>query len=86
MTSAGGANGFGTIYEWNPGQQIFTKKKDFTGNDGSQPNGYLTLYNSKFYGVTMLGRVKCRRCNILNGIHLIISTRKRKTLAALIPA
>jgi len=55
MTSYGGVNGFGVIFEWDPLTNIYTKKIDFDGENGRKPVSSLTLYNGKFYGMTLIG-------------------------------
>ncbi|MBI4929203.1 MAG: T9SS type A sorting domain-containing protein, partial [Bacteroidetes bacterium] len=53
MTGYDGANGGGTIFEWNPTTNSFTVLYDFNfGASGKSPYGDLSLYNSKFYGMT----------------------------------
>jgi uncharacterized repeat protein (TIGR03803 family) len=56
--SKGGNNGDGGIYEYDPRTQTFTIKVQMTelnGRCGDQ--GGFTLYNGKFYGVTMYGGI-----------------------------
>lgn len=56
MTSAGGANGEGVIFKWDPETNIYTKKIDFDGTEkGSSPFGDLALYEGKFCGMTCYG-------------------------------
>ncbi len=53
-TSRGGASDFGTIFEYDPATNIYTKKYDFGPNPattGGGPKGSLLLYNNKFYGL-----------------------------------
>ncbi len=53
-TSAGGANNYGTLFEYDPATDIYTKKFDFgpsVGSTGGGPRGSLLLYNNKFYGL-----------------------------------
>lgn len=53
-TSAGGVNDMGTIFEYDPATNIYTKKFDFGTNHvlyGGVPRGSLLLYNGKFYGL-----------------------------------
>jgi len=52
MTSNGGANGYGAIFEYDPDTDTYTKKFDFVGIvDGHQPSGSLIqASNGKFYG------------------------------------
>ncbi|MBK7031012.1 MAG: hypothetical protein IPH45_18210 [Bacteroidales bacterium] len=57
MTRFGGIHNCGVLFEWDPGTNILLKKIDFDDvNTGEMPtNGYLTLYNEKFYGMTFMG-------------------------------
>jgi uncharacterized repeat protein (TIGR03803 family) len=53
-TYRGGANDYGTIFEYDPVTNIYTKKFDFGPNvsaTGGGPKGSLLLYNNKFYGL-----------------------------------
>lgn len=54
-TYRGGLNNYGTIFEYDPATNIYTKKFDFGPNPsvtGGGPKGSLLLYNNKFYGLT----------------------------------
>jgi|ERR1035437_9118074 uncharacterized repeat protein (TIGR03803 family) len=56
MTSQGGVNGVGVIFEWNPVTNAFSKKFDFDNtNSGGWPFGSLTLAGGRFYGMTSSG-------------------------------
>lgn len=55
MTSAGGSNGFGVIFEWDPVSNIYTKKYDFEIANGINPHGSLVVLSGKLYGMTVLG-------------------------------
>jgi len=56
MTKSGGANDLGVIFEFNALTNSYTKKYDFTGTDGSLPQGSLILAaNGKLYGVANSG-------------------------------
>lgn len=55
MSHGGGLNSVGTIFEWDPASNTFTKKIDLEEAKGSEPVGILTLYNDKFYGMTFEG-------------------------------
>ncbi|MCK5855992.1 MAG: T9SS type A sorting domain-containing protein [Bacteroidales bacterium] len=59
MTSNGGANGKGTLFEYNPANNAFIKKIDFDGtNKGESPQGSLVQANNgKLYGMTTYGGV-----------------------------
>ena len=49
----GGANGLGTLFEYNPATDIYTVRAVFSGgNNGANPEGGLTLFNNKLYGQT----------------------------------
>ncbi|MBP9097554.1 MAG: T9SS type A sorting domain-containing protein [Ferruginibacter sp.] len=53
-TSTGGVNNFGTIFEYDPVSNEYTKKFDFgptVSVTGGSPKGSLLLYNNKFYGL-----------------------------------
>ena len=57
MTSKGGVDNMGVLFEYNPADGAFSKKIDFTGiANGSVPYGSLTLAtNGKLYGMTRGG-------------------------------
>lgn len=55
MTSAGGSNDLGVIFEWDPATTIYTKKYDFNVANGSKPYGGLVFNAGKFYGMTNSG-------------------------------
>ncbi len=56
MTSGGGSNGYGVIFEWDPVDNNYTKKIDFDSLErGRYPSGSLTLSGGKFYGMTTYG-------------------------------
>ena len=51
MTTLGGANNMGVLFEYDPSNNTLTKKMDFDGaTKGSRPSNSLTVYNSKLYG------------------------------------
>lgn len=53
-TSRGGTSDYGTIFEYDPATNTYTKKFDFGPNPsvtGGAPKGSLLLYNNKFYGL-----------------------------------
>ena len=53
-TYKGGASDYGTIFEYDPATNIYTKKFDFgptVSVTGGGPKGSLLLYNNKFYGL-----------------------------------
>jgi uncharacterized repeat protein (TIGR03803 family) len=60
VTSQGGSNNLGVIFEWDPVTNIYTKKHDFALTTGSNPRGRLLLNNGKFYGMTNRGGVYSR--------------------------
>jgi uncharacterized repeat protein (TIGR03803 family) len=57
MTSMGGANDLGVLFELDPQTGTYTKKLDFNGTEtGSKPYGSLTIaVNNKLYGLTSAG-------------------------------
>ena len=56
LTSEGGAYGNGVLFEWDPANNIYSRKVNFEGSEhGSNPTGSLTLFNGKFYGMTSAG-------------------------------
>ncbi|MCE3228112.1 MAG: C-terminal target protein [Bacteroidetes bacterium] len=59
MTSAGGSNNFGTIFEYNITANTLTKKLDFNGAaNGKQPfNDLVEAGNGKLYGLTYTGGI-----------------------------
>ncbi|MGG9962082.1 choice-of-anchor tandem repeat GloVer-containing protein [Ferruginibacter sp. SUN106] len=57
-TRIGGTGNNGTLFEYDPATNIYTKKFDFGTNFnlyGYNPFGSLLLYNNKFYGLTYFG-------------------------------
>ncbi|MFN0173182.1 MAG: choice-of-anchor tandem repeat GloVer-containing protein [Saprospiraceae bacterium] len=58
MTSQGGSDGLGVLFEYDPaGAGIYTVKHFFDSNGGYYPNGSLVVSNGKFYGMTLRGGV-----------------------------
>jgi uncharacterized repeat protein (TIGR03803 family) len=57
IATAGGANNFGTIYEYDPATNVATKKIDLTSANGHSPYGNSLYFhtNGKFYGMTLYG-------------------------------
>lgn len=56
LTSSGGINNMGILFQYNPSNNVFTKKKDFVSNDGIVPRGSLLVgANGKLYGMTSGG-------------------------------
>jgi uncharacterized repeat protein (TIGR03803 family) len=55
MTSQGGVNNQGVIFEWDPVTNVYIKKFDFSTAQGINPHGSLVMYNNKFYGMTLFG-------------------------------
>jgi uncharacterized repeat protein (TIGR03803 family) len=55
MTSKGGLNNSGVIFEWNPTTATYSKIFDFSSVNGSNPAGSLTENNGKLYGMTSAG-------------------------------
>ena len=57
-TEAGGPNsGKGTVFKVNTDGSDFTVLHTFTGSDGGDPKGYLTLVDSTLYGMTYGGGI-----------------------------
>jgi uncharacterized repeat protein (TIGR03803 family) len=55
LAEQGGVNNAGTIFEWDPATNVYTKKIDFNGTNGSRPQNSLKLMNGKMYGTTLIG-------------------------------
>jgi uncharacterized repeat protein (TIGR03803 family) len=56
MTSQGGTKNYGTIFEWDPLTNIFSKKIDFDDLKGKSPDGTLSeAENGKLYSTTEYG-------------------------------
>jgi uncharacterized repeat protein (TIGR03803 family) len=56
LTSEGGLNGLGIIFEWNPLTNTYAKKLDFNTSNGANPRGtLLSSRNGKLYGMTNKG-------------------------------
>jgi len=56
MTSRGGANNWGVIFEYNPATFTYTKKADFAGTNGKVPRGRLMqASNGIMYGMSWQG-------------------------------
>ncbi|MBL7931782.1 MAG: T9SS type A sorting domain-containing protein [Bacteroidia bacterium] len=61
LTSGGGSNSLGTLFEYDPGTNTYTKRADFNGNASTQlggvPYGSLVEFsgNSKLYGICKQG-------------------------------
>jgi uncharacterized repeat protein (TIGR03803 family) len=57
MTSQGGTNSIGVIFEYDPATNVYTKKIDFSSAGGHSPqgNGLYLHTNGKFYGMTTFG-------------------------------
>ncbi len=56
MTYKGGANDEGVIFEYDPSTNTYTKKLDFDGNNGKNPNGsFIQASDGKLYGMTFYG-------------------------------
>ena len=55
MTHGGGVSDKGVLFEYDPTSNTYTKKIDFNGTNGANPDGSLTLFSGKFYGVTVIG-------------------------------
>ncbi len=55
MTSAGGADGDGTIFSIGTSGADYDDLLDFNGSNGATPNGDLTLKGSTLFGMTSGG-------------------------------
>jgi len=57
MTYSGGQYNKGTMFEWDPSKNVFTKQADFNGTNGANSQGtlVLVLQDGKFYGMTLQG-------------------------------
>ncbi|MGZ8553700.1 MAG: choice-of-anchor tandem repeat GloVer-containing protein [Chitinophagaceae bacterium] len=56
MTSSGGANNNGVIFEYDPLTQAYVKKFDFNGTNGEHPSGTLMqASNGNLYGMSLGG-------------------------------
>jgi uncharacterized repeat protein (TIGR03803 family) len=54
--SGGGENGgSGTLFEWNPASNIYTKKITFYESQGDYASGSLVYKDGKYYGMTVWG-------------------------------
>ncbi|MBC7937558.1 MAG: T9SS type A sorting domain-containing protein [Rhizobacter sp.] len=47
---AGGAYGYGAIYQYDPTTNVLIRKHDFNYDNGSHPRGTLSEFNGKLYG------------------------------------
>ena len=58
LTSAGGSLNAGVVFELDPVSGTYTKLADFTGPNGANPQGRLTLANNgKYYGLSLSGGI-----------------------------
>ncbi len=55
LTSAGGTNGSGICFSFDPATNTFARLVDLNGTTGTFPTGTLTLANGKYYGLCNLG-------------------------------
>ncbi len=56
MTSVGGPDGYGILFEYDPATNTYTKQFEFSSASGSGPRGSLTVgSNNKLYGTTESG-------------------------------
>ncbi|OQP64132.1 hypothetical protein A3860_22260 [Niastella vici] len=55
-TMYGGASDNGVLFEFDPLTNVLVKKADFLSSaSGQMPDGFLQMYNGKFYGLCVLG-------------------------------
>jgi len=54
-TQSYGINNSGVLFEYNPANNVYTKKYDFDSASGGQPSGTLIPWNGKLYGITLSG-------------------------------
>jgi uncharacterized repeat protein (TIGR03803 family) len=50
VTRSGGVNGLGTLFQYDPNSNLYTKIFDFGGSAGKNPYSQLVLFNNKIYG------------------------------------
>jgi uncharacterized repeat protein (TIGR03803 family) len=56
LTSLGGVNDKGVLFQYNPATSTYTKKLDFDGTNGAVPNwSLIQASNGMLYGMTQLG-------------------------------
>ncbi|RYY70705.1 MAG: hypothetical protein EOO13_05715, partial [Chitinophagaceae bacterium] len=55
VTSQGGANGKGTLFQYDPTSNQYTTLFNFGGPDGDHPYGQLIMFNGKMYGTCNSG-------------------------------
>lgn len=60
MTTKGGANAVGTIFEWDFGADTLIKMMDFDGTAGTYPYGALVENNGRLYGMTSTGGINSK--------------------------
>lgn len=53
--SFGGVNDDGVLFEFDPSNNLYTKKYNFKKQTGGRPYGKLAIYNGKLYGTCQLG-------------------------------
>ncbi|MEO6489702.1 MAG: choice-of-anchor tandem repeat GloVer-containing protein, partial [Ferruginibacter sp.] len=57
MTTSGGNNDVGVIFEYDPNTNVYTKKLDLSSANGSRPSGSLSLLGGKMYGLCANGGI-----------------------------
>ncbi len=55
VTTQGGTNDSGVLFEYDPATNTYTKKFDFGGSNGSWPSSSLLLHDGKFIGLALEG-------------------------------
>lgn len=51
LTTYGGTHNKGVLFEYDPATNVYSKKFEFNGPNGRNPNGGMLLYNNKLYGL-----------------------------------
>ena len=57
ITTGGGSNNWGVIFEWDPLNDIYTKKINLDTGGGNYFNGKMSLFDGKFYGMMYQGGI-----------------------------
>ena len=76
MTYAGGANGDGVIYSFDPSDNTYENLYDFDGTNGGSPKGTLMQGNGKLYGLTTGGGAN--NDGVIFSVEFELAQRKKK--------